>query len=243
MPNKRILIVEQDRSARVILGQQLAGAGYAVTEASSGQSALDVARADKFDLLLLDVALPDIDGVTVCRAVRSGGVNQDTPLVVLTARGSEADTVLGLESGADDYMVKPVARRELLARLNAVSRRSDERTSDTHVLPRTILGRDVLIDLQKREMHVRGALIDLTPQEFDLIALLASHRGIVFSRNALLARIWNGADNVTARTVDAVVSRVRRKVERDPQRPEILLTAWGAGYKFSDNTSEPQSTH
>lgn len=238
----RILVAGQDAGERRLLRAQLSGAGYAVVEAGTGRAALDLARAERFDLLLLDLFLPDIDGITICRAVRAGGPNQVSPLVMLTARGSEADTVLGLESGADDSLARPVTARELMARLMAVTRRYRECrvvSSDEGPRARLVVPPDLHIDLERRELRVREALIELTPQEFDLVALLASHRGIVFSRAALVARVWGGADEITERTVDAVVSRVRRKIERDPQRPRLLLTAWGAGYKCSDRHDEP----
>jgi DNA-binding response OmpR family regulator len=232
----RILVVEDELSIRELLRLHLSLAGYEVDERDNGSAALDYARVERFDLLLLDLMLPDLDGVTVCRAVRSGdGPNRHTPILMLTARDTESDKVLGLESGADDYLTKPFGIRELLARVAAMLRRHhglDSRAEPGEA--RLLTSRDLRIDLAKRELLVRGERVEMTRQEFDLMVLLVSHRGIVFSRAALLAKVWSGDDYVTERTVDAVVSRIRRKIERDPQDPELILTAWGAGYKFAD---------
>jgi two-component system, OmpR family, alkaline phosphatase synthesis response regulator PhoP len=154
---------------------------------------------------------------------------------MLTARDTESDKVLGLESGADDYLTKPFGIRELMARVAALLRRTTripatEAPRDTRVL-RT---RDLIIDAEKRTATVRGVAVELTKQEFDLLHLIATHPGIVFSRDALLAKVWGGDTYVTGRTVDTVVSRLRRKIERDAQDPELILTAWGVGYKFID---------
>ena len=152
----------------------------------------------------------------------------------MTARDSESDKVLGLESGADDYLTKPFGVRELIARVGAILRRH------TRVSPESLSGagvlrsRDITLDVERRAVLVRGQAADLTKQEFDLLHLFLQHPGIVFSRTALIAKVWGGDTYVTERTVDAVVSRLRRKIERDAQDPELLLTAWGVGYKFVD---------
>jgi DNA-binding response OmpR family regulator len=180
--------------------------------------------------------LPDFDGITVCRAVRAGTPNKVTPILMLTARDTESDKVLGLESGADDYLTKPFGIRELMARVGALLRR--------HQAPEPpperpdagqFTSRGIRIDRERRTAHVGDAPVELTRQEFDLLALLASRPGIVFSRAALLARIWSGDTYVTERTVDSVVSRLRKKVETEPDDPELILTAWGVGYKFADS--------
>jgi DNA-binding response OmpR family regulator len=177
--------------------------------------------------------LPGLDGLTLCRALRVEGANVATPILMVTARGTESDTVLGLESGADDYLAKPFGVRELVARVGALLRRQerlDRSTKDVRQLTRGAL----TVDAEKRQARLRGEPIDLTKQEFDLLFLLSSNPGIVFSRQALLSRVWGGDTYVTERTVDTVMSRLRRKVEADPQDPELLLTAWGVGYKFVD---------
>jgi DNA-binding response OmpR family regulator len=178
--------------------------------------------------------LPGLDGVGVCRAIRGGGPNADAPILMLTARDGEADKVLGLESGADDYLTKPFGVRELMARVGALMRRH-ERTSPQARPPDGLLrSRGLTMNRDRREATVRGQPVDLTKQEFDLLYQLASRPGVVFTRAMLMRHVWGGDTYVTERTVDAVISRLRRKLERDPQDPEMLLTAWGVGYKFAD---------
>jgi DNA-binding response OmpR family regulator len=155
---------------------------------------------------------------------------------MLTARDTESDKVIGLESGADDYLTKPFGVRELMARVTALLRRGLHAAASASVAPtaRRIVRGDLVLDPDRREAVVRGDVVELTKQEFDLLHLLASRPGIVFSRAALMANVWSGDTYVTERTVDTVVSRLRRKVEQDPQDPALLLTAWGVGYKFAD---------
>jgi DNA-binding response OmpR family regulator len=230
---RRALIVEDEAPIRELMRLHLGLAGYDAVECGTGTLALERARAERFDLILLDVMLPGLDGITVCRAIRNQGLNTNTPILMVTARDTESDTVLGLESGADDYLAKPFGVRELVARAGALLRRI-ERKEGSSAPAGTFQSRDLTLDLERREVVVRGAPVDLTKQEFELLYLLASRRGIVFSRTALLSKIWHDDAYVTERTVDTVVSRLRRKIERDPQDPELILTAWGVGYKFVD---------
>ncbi|MCU1383028.1 MAG: walR 1 [Acidobacteria bacterium] len=233
-PKRRILIVEDEPAIRELVRFHLALAGFEVVELGDGAAALERGRAHRFDLIVLDIMLPGLDGITLCRALRTEGANRATPILMVTARDTESDTVLGLESGADDYLAKPFGVRELVARVSALFRRHERldrgAVRDTHHLTRG----ELTVDADKRLAKLRGASIDLTKQEFDLLYLLSANPGIVFSRQALLARVWGGDTYVTERTVDTVVSRLRRKVETDPQDPELLLTAWGVGYKFVD---------
>ena len=231
---RRVLIVEDEAPIRELLRIHLNHAGFEIEEIGDGILGLERARAVKFDLIVLDVLLPRLDGFTICRAIRSQGVNAETAILMVTARDTESDTVLGLESGADDYLAKPFGMRELMARAAALLRRSDRADVHTSVSPSGVGSRDLTLDAERREATVRGTAVKLTKQEFDLLYLLAARRGIVFSRAALLARVWSGDSDVTERTVDTVVSRLRRKVERDPQDPRLILTAWGVGYKFVD---------
>jgi two-component system alkaline phosphatase synthesis response regulator PhoP len=234
-PPISVLVVEDDPAIRELLRLHLAHGGYAVEEIENGRDALARTGAVRFDLILLDLMLPDFDGVTVCRSVRSGATNSATPILMLTARDTESDKVLGLESGADDYLTKPFGVRELMARVAALLRRhrtpapTPER-ADANVLT----SRGIRIDRERRTAQIRGVAVELTRQEFDLLALLTGHPGIVFSRAALLAKVWSGDTYVTERTVDSVVSRLRKKIEVDPDDPELILTAWGVGYKFAD---------
>jgi two-component system, OmpR family, response regulator len=233
--SRRALIVEDEASIREVVRFHLSLAGFETEEVADGRAALDRLRADRFELVVLDVMLPGVDGVTICRALRSSGPNQRTGVLMLTARDTEPDKVLGLESGADDYLTKPFGVREFMARVTAVIRRSSGGLGEPDRTPSGIVtSADVTLDPERREARVRGDLVELTKQEFDILYLLASRRGIVFSRAALIAKVWGEDTYVTERTVDSVVSRLRRKVERDPEDPETILTAWGVGYKFVD---------
>ena len=231
---RRVLVVEDEAAIRELLRLHLELAGFSLEETGDGRHALETARARPFDLILLDVMLPGLDGVSVCRAIRKDGPNQDTPILMLTARDGEADTVLGLESGADDYVSKPFGVRELMARVSALLRRRERGTERGQPSSGVIQTAQLALDRDRREAAVRGESIELTRQEFDLLYLLAARPGVVFSRTALLQQVWSGDTYVTERTVDTVISRLRRKIERDPQDPEMLLTAWGVGYKFTD---------
>jgi len=232
--HQRILVVEDEPSIRSLLRLHLSLSNFDVDESGDGACALDLARGEKFDLILLDVMLPGLDGLTLCRALRTQGANVATPILMLSARNTEADKVLGLESGADDYLTKPFGIREMLARVAALLRRVDRLDAAAQTAARRVQARDLTLDAERRDAIVRGRNIELTRQEFDLLYLLAARPGIVFSRAALLSRIWSDEVFVTERTVDTVVSRLRKKIERDAQEPELILTAWGVGYKFAD---------
>ena len=233
--SRRALIVEDDPSIREIVRFHLSLAGFETDEVADGRAALDRVRLERFDLVVLDVMLPGVDGVTLCRAMRSGGPNERSGVLMLTARDTEPDKVLGLESGADDYLTKPFGVREFMARVTSVLRRASGAASEpARVQTGMVTAADVTLDPDRRQVRVRGELVDMTKQEFDVLYLLASRRGIVFSRAALIEKVWGEDTYVTARTVDSVVSRLRRKVERDPDDPEMILTAWGVGYKFAD---------
>jgi DNA-binding response OmpR family regulator len=234
--SRRALIVEDEASIREIVRLHLSLAGFATEEVADGRAALDRVRTDRFDLVVLDVMLPGVDGVTICRTMRSGGPNQRAGVLMLTARDTEPDKVIGLESGADDYLTKPFGVREFMARVTSVLRRASGGLTEAD-RPQTgiVTAAHVTLDPDRRQARVRGELVELTKQEFDILYLLASRRGIVFSRAALIAKVWGEDTYVTERTVDSVVSRLRRKVERDPDDPEMILTAWGVGYKFVDS--------
>ena len=183
--------------------------------------------------------IPGLDGLSLCRAVRGGRTNRDVPILILTARTEESDKVLGLESGADDYLTKPFGVRELIARARALLRRprlapAAAAGSNGGEVGPPVRVHDVEIDPARRRVRIAGRDVDLTDQEFRLLYLLATHAGIVFSREALLARIWRGDTFVTVRSVDTLVKRLRRRIEADPAHPRFLLTVWGVGYKFAD---------
>jgi DNA-binding response OmpR family regulator len=233
-PRRQALLVEDEESIREVVRLHLELAGFSVTEIADGARALNVGRTTHFDLIVLDVMLPGLDGMTLCRAFREQGANTDTPTLMLTAKDTESDKVLGLESGADDYLTKPFGTRELVARATALLRRHRRNRDEPTETTRRLSRQHIVLDLDKRGATVRSQTIELTKQEFDLLEQLLSHPGIVFSREALLAKVWGGDTYVTERTIDTVISRLRRKIEIDPQDPELILTAWGIGYKFVD---------
>jgi len=235
----KVLVVEDEPHIRELVCLHLGLEGYACEGVGDGQAALKRAEAERFDLMVLDVMIPGIDGLSLCRAVRNGRANHDVPILMLTARREESDKVIGLESGADDYLTKPFGVRELVARARALMRRPRQAAAAAAVSngdemgpPITIHGVD--IDPPRRRVRVEGRDVDLTDQEFRLLYLLATHAGIVFSREALLAKIWRGDTFVTVRSVDTLVKRLRRRLEPDPGNPRFLLTVWGVGYKFAD---------
>ncbi len=229
-----VLVIEDEPAIRDLLRLHLGLAGFIIQEAGDGLDGLALGRAKRFDVVILDVMLPGLDGVTVCRALRAEGESRDAPILMLTARDSESDRVVGLESGADDYVPKPFGVRELLARVQALLRRQRRGTAGAVSAPPRTPSRTLSVDSEKRQATVRGRALDLTRQEFDLLSLLAAHPGIVFSRAALLLRVWHDDVSVTERTVDTVISRLRGKMEEAPQNPQLILTAWGVGYKFAD---------
>ena len=232
----RVLVAEDETNIRELVRLHLGLEGWDVVEAADGEVALQRLRGGPFDLVVLDIMLPGLDGLTVLRAMRREGPNAQTPVLLLTARREESDKVLGLDSGADDYLTKPFGVRELVARARALLRRTRPAAGSTSPggdLPVVTLG-PVTLDPARRSATRESDDIELTAREFDLLYLLASHPGIVFSREALVARVWKGDTHVTERSVDTLVKRLRRKIERDPAAPDYLLTVWGTGYKAAD---------
>jgi len=235
MTSHRVLVVEDEPNIRELVCLHLGLEGYACDGLGDGREALKRAESDRYDLLVLDVMIPGVDGLALCRAVRNGRTNHDVPILMLTARREESDKVVGLESGADDYLTKPFGVRELVARARALLRRPrqiflDAVADEGHA----VRVHDVDIDPARRRVRVDSRDVELTDQEFRLLHLLATHAGIVFSREALLAKIWRGDTFVTVRSVDTLVKRLRRRLEPDPAHPRYLLTVWGVGYKFAD---------
>src|SRR5687767_7943128 len=234
-PMGRALVVEDEPHIRELVELHLGLEGLEVTPAGDGEVALQLAASTPFDVVVLDLMLPKLDGVTVCRAIRRGDVNADVPILMLTARREETDKVLGLDSGADDYLTKPFGVRELMARVRALLRRAGAgERSDAPPASVPIVYRHIEIDPARRRVRVGGRDVDLTANEFQLLAVLLGSPGIVFSREALLGRVWDEATFVTVRSVDTLVKRVRKKIESDPAEPAVILTVWGAGYKAAD---------
>ena len=228
-PPARVLVVEDEAHIRELVCLHLSHEGYRCDGIADGKRALEQSEAERYDLMVLDVMIPGLDGVSLCRAIRNGRLNRDVPILMLTARREETDKVVGLESGADDYLTKPFGVRELVARARALLRRV--RPAPTGDLVRV---HEIEINVPRRRVRVKGQDVELTDQEFRLLHLLATHVGIVFSREALLSRIWRGDTFVTVRSVDTLVKRLRRRIEAEPADPKYLLTVWGVGYKFAD---------
>src|SRR4051795_7245806 len=227
----RVLVVEDDQHIRELVLLHLGLEGFTTASSGDGAEALQMARTQRFDLIILDVMLPGLDGVTVCRAIRREPHLKDVPILMLTARREESDKVNGLESGADDYLTKPFGVREFVARVRALLRRRPSRASGgraaAHAGP-------LIVDPARRHARINDREIELTAHEFDLLYLLASNKGIVFSREALMQKVWGDDTHITERSVDTLVKRVRRKIEEDPAQPVFVLTVWGTGYKFAD---------
>jgi DNA-binding response OmpR family regulator len=226
---RSVLVVEDDKAMSVALCDGLASEGFKVVCAANGEDALSLAAERKPDVVILDVMLPRLNGLDVCRKLRSDG--NDVPIIMLTARGQEADKVLGLKLGADDYITKPFSFLELVARVEAVLRRSPgpgEAPGETQ----TYEFGNVRIDFRHHEATKSGSPIGLSPREFLLMAYLVAHRGAVITRDQLLDAVW-GYDNMPfTRTVDTHVAKLRKKIEDDPANPRHLITLHRLGYKF-----------
>ena len=230
-----VLVVEDETNIRELVTLHLGLENIDFAEAAEGNAGLELARARHFDLIVLDLMLPGLDGLTLCRAIRRDSANTDTPILMLTARREESDKVLGLDSGADDYLTKPFGVRELMARVRALLRRGPSKSAARgDDAGRPIGYKHIQIDPARRKVSVAGRDVDLTAQEFQLLHLLLSNPGIVFSREALLRRVWKDDTFVTVRSVDTLVKRVRKKIEEGSGQPEVILTVWGAGYKAAD---------
>jgi DNA-binding response OmpR family regulator len=234
-PRRAALVIEDEQNIRDLVCLHLRIEGIECVPAATGVEGLDLARRQPFDLIVLDLMLPGVDGVSICRAVRRDTPNRDVPILMLTARRDEADKVLGLDSGADDYLTKPFGVRELLARVRAVMRRRGGRVADElDGGQKPVAFRHIEMDPSRRRVRIRGRDVELTNQEFNLLYVLLSQPGIVLSREALLRRAWPDETFVTVRSVDTLVKRLRRKVEDEPANPTVILTVWGTGYKAAD---------
>lgn len=224
-----ILVVDDEEPIQELLRFNLEKEGYLVRVAKDGREALNHVVNDQPDLIVLDLMLPGMDGLEVCRKLRSNPKFQQIPIIMLTAKGEEIDKVLGLELGADDYMTKPFSPRELLARIKARLRRlNTQEESDAQIIIRG----ELRVDVTGFRVHVRGEETELTPKEFELLRVLIAHPGKVYSRDELLERIWGYEYDGDTRTVDVHVRHLRLKVERDPSNPEYIETLRGIGYRF-----------
>jgi DNA-binding response OmpR family regulator len=221
---KRILIVEDEASLALALEDDLRREGYAVRVVADGETAAREGAAERWDLILLDVMLPRKDGFEVCRDLRRAGIQ--TPILLLTARAHEAEKVMGLELGADDYVTKPYSARELRARIKALLRRSGADTATTYTFG------DAELDFARGELRRAGQPVDLTPLEYKLLAAFARRPGRVLTRQQLLDEVWGSETFVTERVVDNQVTNLRKKIEPDPDRPRYIVNLRGLGYRF-----------
>jgi len=222
-----VLVVDDEPKIARLARDYLEHAGYGVLTAGDGPSAVQVARTRRPDLVVLDLGLPGLDGLEVLRSIRSAG---QTPVVVLTARDTELDKLLGLELGADDYVTKPFSPRELVARVRAVLRRSERALE---IGDRLVVG-DLVLDVPRMRATVAERPVELTPTEFALLATLARHPGRVFTRSQLLDAAHGEAFEAYERAIDAHVKNIRRKLEPEPARPRYLLTVYGVGYRLAE---------
>ena len=225
----KILIVEDDSNLLATLKYNLDKENFDVVTAADGAKALEVARREKPDLIILDLMLPELSGYEVCRILRK---DTTVPILMLTARTEEVDKIVGLEIGADDYMTKPFSMRELLARVRAMLRRSEmtKNHTDDHQQPLKI--GDLEIDIPRHQAFLRDLKLDLSPKEFELIAFLAKNKGLVFNREQLLEKVWGYDYAGDTRTVDVHIRWLRRKIESNPAKPERIVTIRGTGYKL-----------
>jgi two-component system, OmpR family, response regulator len=233
MPQNKILIVEDDKTLLDVLRYNLVKEGYKVATAFDGLQGVETARAEKPDLIILDLMLPQMDGLEVCRVLRKDMI---VPILMLTAKAEEIDKIVGLEVGADDYMTKPFSMRELLARIRAMLRRTEmlkQNVNKSEVSEvQIICAGDIEIDLSRHMVQNKGLPVDLNPKEFDLLVFLVRNQEQVFNRDTLLAKVWGYDFAGDTRTVDVHIRWLRQKIEDDPDFPRYLVTIRGVGYKF-----------
>jgi DNA-binding response OmpR family regulator len=234
--NRRVLVVEDDPDIGRLVTLQLGELQIESRLVNDGVTALEQAKGGRWDLVILDLTLPRMDGLEICRRLRAA--NNPTPILMLTAKSSEIDRVLGLELGADDYLTKPFSMLELAARVKGVFRRAEQqaaaKASNEEPEEQRIERADLQIDLQRHEVKVRGERVELTAKEFELLVYFARSPGRVFTRAQLLDQVWGYSHSGYEHTVNSHINRLRNKVERDPANPDYIQTVWGVGYKFAD---------
>lgn len=230
----KVLVVEDDPDIIELISLHLSDLDCEVTREMNGAAGFEKAKSQKFDLIVLDLMLPGMDGIAICQKLRA--LDIFTPILMLTAKAEEFDKVLGLESGADDYLTKPFGIREFIARVKAILRRQQihNTTNDEGVVKTEIKQGDLHIDITKRKVIRKGERIDLTPKEFDLLCLMAENPGRSFDRDQLLSTVWGYEFSGYEHTVNSHINRLRTKIETDISNPKYILTTWGVGYRFND---------
>ena len=227
----KILVVDDEVDIVDFIEDYLTGEGYEVVKAYNGVEALDKTRQDRPDLVVLDIMLPGLDGFEVCKQMRT---ESTVPILMLTAKDTDVDRIVGLEIGADDYMPKPFNPRELVARVKAILRRTYRQDYQSHSQAATLKHKDLSIDSERRTATVGGRQLELTMKEFDLLLFFMQNPGHVYSRDHLLDYVWGQDSFVGARTVDVHIRRLREHIETDASQPQYIITVWGVGYKFTD---------
>lgn len=232
--SKKILIIEDNRDLAHLLESHLRDLAFQVDLSFDGVAGLAKANSDNYDLVILDLMLPGLGGIEICQRLRRK--SSYVPILMLTAKSSEMDRVVGLEVGADDYVTKPFSIRELLARVKAIFRRVDELTDGTKQESQAVIrSGDLVIDPIKRSAHIEDRAVDLTAKEFDLLLHFARNPGKVYTRSQLLDTVWGYGHEGYEHTVNSHINRLRAKIEEDPAHPAYVLTVWGVGYKFIDS--------
>ncbi len=232
---KRVLVIEDDSDIIELISLHLQDLDCEVTQEMDGNSGFETAKSGSFDLIVLDLMLPGMDGIAICQKLRA--LENVTPILMLTARAEEFDKVLGLESGADDYLTKPFGIREFIARVKAIFRRQDLQKNNGNEADKLseIAHGDLHIDLLKRKVTRNGERVELTPKEFDLLRLMAENPGRSFDRDQLLSSVWGYEFSGYEHTVNSHINRLRSKIESDLSNPKYILTTWGVGYRFNDD--------
>lgn len=229
---RTVILAEDDSDISELVRMHLEELQCEVVNFANGAEVYEYARHNSFDLLVLDISLPGMNGMDICRKLRMEKINR--PILMLTARSEEIDKVLGLESGADDYITKPFSVRELIARIKAIFRRMEMDTEDEVGPEQTIKFRGLVIDKKRRKVSLNDERIDLTKKEFNLLFFLAANPGITYDRKELLNKIWSYEFEGYEHTVNSHINRLRAKIEANPNHPEFVLTTWGVGYRFNE---------
>ncbi|MEI7672891.1 MAG: response regulator transcription factor [Deltaproteobacteria bacterium] len=232
MTQKKILVADDEKDIIELIAYNLEQEGFAVCTAFDGRQAWEMVRAEKPDLVILDLMMPEMPGMEVCRMIRRHAETAAIPIIMLTAKSDPVDKILGLEIGADDYITKPFHVRELIARIRAVLRRLERRPDDD--LPEAFDFKGLHVDFKSCQVMVNGQAVELSPREFKLLQFFIGHPGRVYSRDQLLERVWGDEAFVEPRTVDVHISRLRGAIEPDKSNPLYILTVRGIGYKFAD---------
>lgn len=233
----KILIIEDNRDLALLVKSHLEDLSFDADHADRGDAGRRMLERNRYDLVVLDLMLPGLDGLELCRLIRDSYPH--TAILMLTAKTSELDRVLGLELGADDYVTKPFSMRELMARVKAILRRTDPSASVSEpMIEERIETGDLMIDPPKRRVMMGGRVIELTRKEYDLLWVFAKNPGLVFTRSQLLSKVWGYGYEGYEHTVNSHINRLRAKIEADPARPRYILTVWGVGYRFSESPGE-----